>query len=209
MHMEIDRLKSCYEAVARDRNRLFTFIVTPYGEVISDPIPLLFNNNLVADIVPGSFNPLHDAHRFMYDNCQNTESRYFELSISRINKPYLSFEELEERLKQFSSYANVWVTNASLFYEKAGLVRRGYYPVFNIGYDTAYRLIQHHGVSGVSGIKADFRVYRRTVDGKDLGFENLIKEFGDYPRNMFGNLKLPDAISSLSSTEIRAKNDRQ
>jgi len=203
--METGLLKSFYQTVARDRSRLFTFVVMPDGQLIPSAGPLMDDERLVTDIIPGSFNPLHDAHRFMYDNCPNTKSRYFELSIHRIDKSPLELEQLEERLKQFAWYAPVWVTNASLFYEKSGLINRGCSPVFNIGYDTARRLVQHHGVLGVQGIGANFRVYRRTIDGKDLGLEHISEEFDGCPRNMWGDVKLPDNLAVVSSTAIRAK----
>lgn len=200
--MDTKLLKSHYETLTRDRNRLFTFVIMPDGQILPTSGALSSKLDKIVDITPGSFNPLHDAHKFMFDFSKNPLS-FFELSIHRIDKPVIEFDDLVERLKQFEWRGSVWVTNASLFYEKAGLIARNANPVFNIGYDTALRLVRCHGILGVQGINANFRVFRRTIGEQDLGLDSIAKEFGDYPRNMWGDIKLPADLSVISSTALR------
>lgn len=207
-------LETMYELTARNRGSLNSFVVMPDGQVGESLSTLDLPNlghrgmgNGVFAVIPGSFNPLHDAHKAIYDaavyGLGRTTVRVFELSIHRIDKEPLSLEELKTRLKQFEGYAPVWVTNASLFLEKAGLVSRWIKPCFQIGIDTAIRLVQHHGVYGVQGINANFVVHRRKVNGEIKTLEDIRKEYHMIPENMESPFELPESVSEISSTAIR------
>ena len=212
-------LEAMYEITARDRGRLDSFVVMPDGK-IGEPLSTLGLPNIghrgmgggIFAVVPGSFNPLHDAHKAIYEatsayiGIHKPEKivRVFELSIHRIDKEPLSLEELKVRLKQFEGYAPVWVTNASFFFEKAGLVSQWIRPCFQIGFDTALRLVQHHGVAGVQGINASFVVHHRKINGVIKTLEDIHKEFFAIPKNMSSSTALPESITGISSTEIRA-----
>jgi hypothetical protein len=91
-------------------------------------------------LLPGSFNPLHAAHCKLADitAAQMGQPAAFELSIVNADKPPLSREEIERRLRQFTGRTPIWLTRAPTFLEKAQL-----FPgvVFVVGADTAARIL--------------------------------------------------------------------
>jgi hypothetical protein len=91
-------------------------------------------------LLPGSFNPLHAAHRKLGEIASQRlgEPAAFELSISNVDKPPLERTEIERRLRQFTGAVPVWLTRAPTFVEKARL-----FPgvVFVVGADTAARIL--------------------------------------------------------------------
>jgi hypothetical protein len=188
----------------------------PDGQ-IGDPLSLLDLPNMghrgtnkgVFAVVPGSFNPLHIAHRKIFDGVTKLYSAHkrvvtvFELSINRKDKEHLTFGDLLNRLEQFEWYAPVWVTNALFFFEKTGLVSQWIRPCFQVGYDTADRLLNDHGVLGVSGMEASFVVYPRMIGGSVCDMETLTNKYGFLPHNMEAGPKLSEEEMSASSTAIR------
>ena len=107
-------------------------------------------------VLAGSFNPLHDGHRGLLDAAARISGRrgMFEISIANVDKPDLPREELVRRLDQFRGVADVAVTRAALFSEKASLLPSAW---FAVGYDTATRLVDdryYHSPDGQSGAAA-------------------------------------------------------
>ena len=90
-------------------------------------------------LLPGSFNPLHAAHLKLADVASQRLGRpaAFELSVVNVDKPPLSREEIERRLRQFAGRV-VWLTRAPMFVEKARLFPGA---VFVVGADTAARIL--------------------------------------------------------------------
>lgn len=209
-------LKNHYEATVGNRSRLHSFVVMPNGNItqlLSDfYLPDMGTkglNNGKFCVVPGSFNPLHIVHRKIFDNI-NTLYPYskrivsvFEISINRKDKGFLSFEDLLHRLEQFEGYAPVWVTNALFFFEKTGLVSQWIRPCFQVGYDTADRLLNDHGILGVSGMAADFVVYPRIINGSVCDMESLSNKYGFIPHNMKKGPQLSEEEMAISSSIIR------
>lgn len=198
------------------RSRLHSFVIMPDGQ-IGEPLSMLdlpnmghrgMNHGIFA-VVPGSFNPLHIAHRRIFDGVTKLYSAHkkvvpvFELSINRKDKEPLTFEDLLRRLEQFEWYAPVWVTNALYFFEKTGLVSQWIRPCFQVGYDTADRLLNDHGVLGVSGMNANFVVYPRMIDGSVCDINSLTNKYGYLPHNMEAGPKLSEEEMSISSTALR------
>jgi len=194
-------LRTFYQAVATDSNRLSSFVIMPDGQM--GRIEDIFSPHAIFHILPGSFNPLHEGHKAIYHQL-GLGAKLFEISIHRKDKEPLEFEELEKRLKQFAWYAPIVVTNALYFGEKAGLFCRKSAPTFHLGIDTAKRLLADHGVVGVQGYNANFVVYPRKVNDKVVRISDLIAESygGIIPFNMEAG-DLPDNVLGLSSTAIR------
>ena len=90
-------------------------------------------------LLPGSFNPAHAGHWTL----ASVASRLlrvpvaFELSLHNVDKPDLTAYDVERRVRQFAGKADLWLTRAPTFVEKARL-----FPgtVFVVGADTAARI---------------------------------------------------------------------
>jgi hypothetical protein len=98
------------------------------------------NRRLRGALLPGSFNPLHQAHLRLAEvaGAMLNMPVSFELSTPNVDKPPLSPEELMRRLAQFACETRpVILTRAPLYVQKAAL-----FPgcVFVVGCDTAARL---------------------------------------------------------------------
>ncbi|NIP16175.1 MAG: hypothetical protein GWM88_16140 [Pseudomonadales bacterium] len=90
-------------------------------------------------LLPGSFNPLHRAHRRMLtlaEQLTGLEGAY-ELSIVNVDKPLLDYTEIEDRLSQFD--APVWLTRLPTFVDKARYFRGAH---FAVGVDTVIRITE-------------------------------------------------------------------
>jgi hypothetical protein len=92
-------------------------------------------------LLPGSFNPLHEAHlalaRLASEKVGGPTD--FEISVRNVEKPSLTAGEIRWRAAQFRWRAQLWLTQAPTFLEKARL-----FPgvLFVLGADTAIRLVQ-------------------------------------------------------------------
>lgn len=88
-------------------------------------------------LFPGSFNPLHDAHRRMMACAEARLGRRgaFELSIENPDKPLLDYFEIGTRLDQFEH--PVWLTRLPTFVAKA---RQFPGTTFIVGMDTLVRI---------------------------------------------------------------------
>jgi nicotinamide mononucleotide (NMN) deamidase PncC len=161
-------------------------------------------------LLPGSFNPLHRAHRRMLalaEQITGLEGAY-ELSIVNVDKPLLDYTEIEERLSQFE--APVWLTRLPTFVDKAR-----YFPgaQFAVGVDTIIRITE----AGYYGSQADRDAALEEL--ADLGTRFLV--FGRRLNDSFltlSDLELPATFQGLcrevgeaefnepiSSTEIRRR----
>jgi hypothetical protein len=93
-----------------------------------------------AVLVPGAFNPLHEAHCSLAEAAGRLVGGpvAFELSVTNVDKPPLSAEEVRRRMGQFAWKAPLWLTRAPTFAEKAAR-----FPgvVFAVGVDTAERVV--------------------------------------------------------------------
>ncbi len=99
------------------------------------------NASVRGAILPGSFNPLHHAHLKLASVAAEMLGApvTFEVSVTNVDKPPLTAEEIMHRLAQFACRGPVALTQAPLYSEKAAL-----FPgcTFVIGCDTAARLFE-------------------------------------------------------------------
>lgn len=155
----------------------------------------LFLPNKIA-VIPGSFNPLHDAHKFLFTNAWvsfDDDSIFFEISISKRDKDPLNFEKLNEILAQFKNYANVIITNKPFFYLKLStLLKRTDEVHFYIGADTLDRLIQDETKERVECFRCVFHVFTRN----SIEIPKLI--------NVTKRIMSKD-LQEISSTQLRNK----
>lgn len=151
------------------------------------------------ELVPGSYNPLHQAHRAIFDRIAN-RNKTFELAIERVNKGGLTLDELKQRLDQFRDYAPILVLKHPLFIHKIGAL----YPWtvnFHIGIDTASRIIESSPTVEVQGMRARFTVYDRKIDGRKWSLDDIPEP---RPKNFLKGPTLDEGLLGISSTAIRS-----
>ena len=92
-------------------------------------------------LYPGSFHPLHAGHREIARVASEIlqAQLHYELSISNVDKPDLSFGEVCQRLRQFDRNDSVCLTRAATFLEKSKLFP---HATFVVGVDTIQRIAQ-------------------------------------------------------------------
>ncbi len=181
--------------------------VEPDGRVRSAPPapPLL---------LPGSFNPIHAGHWALADAAAEVSRlpTAFELSITNVDKPPLSPEEVRRRLAQFAAQAPLWLVRAPTFAEKA---RQFPGTTFVVGIDTAERILapRYYGQSveamraalaEIAGLGCLFLVAGRLGPaGRFLELHHL-----DIPgehRDLFRAIPATIFRVDLSSTSLRAR----
>lgn len=91
-------------------------------------------------ILPGAFNPIHHGHRQLAEIAARRTGLpvAFELSMTNVDKPPLTFPEVRRRAAQFTWQGRLWITRAPTFVEKARLFPGA---VFVVGADTAERIV--------------------------------------------------------------------
>jgi hypothetical protein len=95
---------------------------------------------LPAVLIPGAFNPLHHGHCTLATTAGQLAGGpvAFELSVTNVDKPPLTAEEVRRRVGQFTWLGPLWLTRAPTFAEKAALFPGA---VFVVGADTAARIV--------------------------------------------------------------------
>ena len=183
---------------------LFAFVRHPNGAI--DPIngdehPF---GDSVLHLVPGSFNPIHDGHRAIYQRAAEiagpTAHVCYEMSTDRANKGTIESKIMEGRATQFNDEGPLIVSKHPLFYDKTGVLAAVRDIHIHIGIDTALRIVSMHSTVGTQGIRALFHVYPRRMNDKLWTINDLP---GQLPINFVPEEPLNDALIGLSSTEIR------
>jgi hypothetical protein len=93
-----------------------------------------------AALLPGSFNPVHAGHWRLAKLASRLLGKEvaFELSLHNVDKPDLAIDDVRQRVLPFAGKADIWLTRAPTFVQKARL-----FPgtVFVVGADTAARVV--------------------------------------------------------------------
>jgi CTP:molybdopterin cytidylyltransferase MocA len=135
-----------YEALARGNSPQIAgpTLITAAGQWRPDP------PRRPQALLPGSFNPVHEGHWGLAAAARDILGHDvdFELSRRNVDKADLTDAEVARRAAQFVGRADLWVTSAPRFFEKAAL-----FPgcAFVVGADTAARLVDaryHEGDCG-------------------------------------------------------------
>jgi nicotinamide mononucleotide (NMN) deamidase PncC len=123
-------------------------------------------------LMPGAFNPLHEAHRRMLAIAEAKLGRpgAFELSIINVDKPFLDYTEIGARLAQFDK--PVWLTRLPTFLAKARHFRGAW---FAVGADTVLRIAdpRYYGtpaardaaLEALAALGTRLLVFGRVIDG--------------------------------------------
>ena len=105
-------------------------------------------------VFPGSFNPLHEGHVELaaVAEAQSGRPAWLEISVENVDKPPLTYAEVNERLQPLRGRYRVVVTRAATFVEKARICPGSW---FVIGYDTLVRLVDaRYYAEGEGGVQA-------------------------------------------------------
>ena len=198
MYGESFTLERAYNAV--HQLPMFSFVQMPDGLIKPLDGANPFRSDKI-DLFPGSFNPIHDAHKAIFDQVSGTA---YEISIERVNKSALSVLDLKVRLSQFLGYAPIVVLKHPLFIHKVGAL----YPLditFHVGIDTASRIIECSHAVEIQGMRADFVVYDRIIDGRRHSLNDLPHP---RPANFRKGQDLSEDLMKISSTAIRTGQSR-
>lgn len=192
-----------HEALIADPSLFFIQLID--GEIVPGKGAWLWRRSAeVIHVYPGSFNPLHDGHKAIYQAADYKAryrevwgAAYYELSINRFDKAPVSAEELGLRLRQFVGHAPVIITNVAKFSEKAGVLRGHHKTVFHVGADTITRLLAHSSPIEVAGLNCEFVYYDRLVNGTRVAFPNKM------PVNCSRGPEISEELMGISSTALR------
>lgn len=179
-------------------NPLAFIIVNPDGQVVAN-IKSLPNS---SKILSGSFNPLHDGHRNIWKHMgENTidNPKYYEISITNVDKPNIGYEDILKRVKQFQWYAPVIITNAPKFVDKVKALGTDHH--FIAGIDTALRIIRDHSTEFIESLRAEFYIGGRILDGQKQTLDTL-RPLGTIPSN-FHDFDVSEEFMHLSSSHLR------
>lgn len=190
-------LDKVYQSLLDDTTT--SFVQTVEGELITLN-EYMFKSKPIwqIHIYCGSFNPLHDGHKAVWDSIPKYEvMRLYETSINRFDKPPVSLPELEKKISQFVGYAPILITNVVKFVEKSGLLYNQPVVYFHVGADTTERILKHHSIMEIQGMRCTFVTYGRIMNG------NLVVLPEKLPKNIFPGKDISEALMKFSSTAIR------
>ncbi len=160
-------------------------------------------------MLPGSFNPLHEAHRRLAKEAARIlgQEVYFELSLVNADKAPISLEEARRRVAQFAGLGTIILSRAPLFNQKAQVFP---HSVFVLGIDTVERLIDPRFYQNdPAEMQTSLKTLRTAgcrflVAGRLRGHHFLTLQDLELP-NGFRELfeEIPDFRMDISSTAIR------
>jgi len=161
-------------------------------------------------LLPGAFNPLHEGHREMLRIAESMTGRAgaYELSVANVDKPFLDYREIEQRLAQFDR--PVWLTRLPTFIEKA---RQFHDAIFVVGLDTLVRIadpryygslaLRDEALAELGEYGARYLAFGRELDGAFRVLEDVADELPDALLALTTGVDEATFSSPVSSTSIR------
>ncbi len=145
----------------------------------------------IKAVFPGAFNPIHQGHQTI---ARVAETRldypiHFELSVTNVDKPALSYWHLERRIQGLKAAGSYVITSAPTFREKATLFPSA---CFIVGADTILRIDNDRYYAGPSDRMAAID-YITSQNCRFLVFGRMI----DGSFNTLGDLKLSPHLRQL------------
>lgn len=175
-------------------------------DLYCDAISHIPHNGTIV-IYPGSYNPLHDAHKEIYHLAHKITELpvFYELSICNSYKPSMDYVDLENRYKQFTNDGwrnSVILTKAPRFVDKVNLLKQYFNPkeiIIVLGADTWERVYdatahKNGDIKFFEDNNVKFLVFGRNAEIKNQDSVLFIKN--DLAFNYNNN---------ISSTELRKK----
>jgi len=162
-------------------------------------------------IFPGAFNPVHDGHIAMSKLAEKetNQKTFFEICIQNVDKPPLSYHQIDRTINQFQNNQNWVLTKAGKFSDKAKLFPNS---TFIIGADTLVRIFDERFYASRSDMLEQFDIFNdnninflvfgrersgRFVELKDVTIPEIIKDrFKGFAENIFRD--------DISSSDLRA-----
>jgi hypothetical protein len=167
-----------------------------------------------AVLLPGAFNPMHEGHRGMRAAAARLAggAAAYELSVTNVDKPDLSAEEVRRRAAQFTWHAPLCLTRAPTFVEKAALFPGA---AFAVGADTAARIVspryyQDSDEQMTAALESIRRQGCRFLVAGRAGSDGRFLTLADIPtppahRDLFSAIPEDEFRLDLSSTQLRAQ----
>lgn len=167
-------------------------------------------------LFPGAFNPLHEGHRQMLDIAEELTglAGAYELSVANVDKPFLDYREIEQRLAQFDR--PVWLTRLPTFLEKA---RQFPGATFVVGLDTLIRIadpryygneaLRDEAIRELAGCGVSWIVFGREIEGS---FRVLADAADELPEDLLARctgIGVGRFQNPLSSSGIRRRSREQ
>lgn len=198
-----------------DRDNEHTADGQMYSDVLERPDCILLSSKFddeqtVIPIYPGSWNPLHEAHKAIASKAAEIIGApvLLELSINNADKGQLDHVEISQLVAQVTEHYALAVTNAPTFLEKTKKFRarfNGHKLVFIVGADTWKRIWDPKYAGPPEQLEAIFEEFgvKFLVFGRDT--TPIYQGAGEGLR--IKDLRATEFDMSMSSAELRKKSN--
>ena len=151
-----------------------------WSDLLANKLDFVSNTKNKPELIfPGSFNPLHEGHKKMKTIAEEKTGMdlFYEICIKNVDKPPLTFYQIQKTISQFDS--NQWVlTTKGRFFEKAKLFPNS---IFVIGFDTLNRMLDEKYYASKKDMLEKLDVFN--------DFNNSFLVFGRKDLNVFRSMK--------------------